>query len=302
MDRCFFSVIVPVHNKLPHLERSIASVLGQTHKNFELLIVDDASTDGSAEKLKTFNDPRIKLLHRDVAGAGGYAARNMGIANATAEWICFLDADDEWDLGLLDMINSTILLHIGIEGIAWGWNKVNGEKRKLDRTSVLNSNHHFRMFGLKDLFTRRHTIWTGAVCFKKDLLQRAGLFPETGFKRGGDVDTWIRCLHLSKGNVWINKAMSFYYVDAVNMVTKTVKRESLYIFAPYLLKLKTESDDAELVKAIVGFQNDRIYTILRWQIIEKEPFDYFLFKKMDMSVSTLVMAGKLAYNKLKYIF
>lgn len=302
MDRCFFSVVIPVHNKLPHLERSVLSVLSQSHRNLELLIIDDASTDGSVEKLKEFNDPRIKLLHRDVPGAGGYAARNLGIANATAEWICFLDADDEWDLGLLDMINSAILLHKGVECISWGWNTVNGLEKKLDRTSRVNSNHAFRTFGLKDLFTRRHTIWTGAVCFKKDLLLRAGLFPESGFKRGGDVDTWIRCLDLSKSNVWINKAMSYYYVDAVNMVTRTVKRESLYIFAPYLMKLKAESEDAELVQAIADFQNDRIYTILRWQIIEKQPFDYYLFKKMNVSVSSFMMAGKLAYNKLKYIF
>src|SRR5690606_15386486 len=91
-----FSVIIPVYNKLPHLDRSVQSVLNQTYSNFELILVDDASTDGSREKLRTFSDERIKVYYRDHPGAGGYAARNLGIEKATYDWISFLDADDEW--------------------------------------------------------------------------------------------------------------------------------------------------------------------------------------------------------------
>lgn len=65
-----FSVVIPVYNKLPHLERSIQSVLNQSHQNFELLLVDDASTDGSSEKLLEFKDERIRLLKRTTPGAG----------------------------------------------------------------------------------------------------------------------------------------------------------------------------------------------------------------------------------------
>jgi glycosyltransferase involved in cell wall biosynthesis len=76
--------------------RSVGSVLNQTFRDFELIIINDASTDGSVEEVQKFNDPRIRLLHRDEPGPGGYAARNLGIKEARGKWIAFLDADDEW--------------------------------------------------------------------------------------------------------------------------------------------------------------------------------------------------------------
>src|SRR5690606_35812327 len=61
----------------------------------------DASTDDGVEVVRGFDDPRIKLLHRQTPGPGGYAARNLAIEEATSEWIAFLDADDAWDAGHL---------------------------------------------------------------------------------------------------------------------------------------------------------------------------------------------------------
>src|SRR5699024_9409054 len=110
-----FSVIIPVHNKLPHLERSIYSVLNQSFRNFELLLIDDASTDGSSEKLEEFNDPRIRMFKREKPGPGGYAARNLGIENAKYDWICFLDADDEWNLDYLMNIHDVITNNPDVE-------------------------------------------------------------------------------------------------------------------------------------------------------------------------------------------
>jgi len=59
-----FSVVIPIHNKFPHLERSINSVLNQSFQDFEILLIDDASTDGSTQKIKEFNDPKIKVFPR----------------------------------------------------------------------------------------------------------------------------------------------------------------------------------------------------------------------------------------------
>jgi len=91
-----FSVVIPVHNKAPHVARSIQSVLDQTYKNFEMIIINDASTDDSMDEVSKFDDPRIRVFQRNEPGPGGYAARNLGIEKANAEWIAFLDADDVW--------------------------------------------------------------------------------------------------------------------------------------------------------------------------------------------------------------
>jgi len=92
----FFSIVIPVHNKAPYLGRSIGSVINQNFTDFELILIDDASADRSLVEMQKFADPRIRILHRDAPGAGGYAARNLGVMEAKAEWVAFLDADDEW--------------------------------------------------------------------------------------------------------------------------------------------------------------------------------------------------------------
>ncbi|WP_069658085.1 glycosyltransferase family 2 protein [Arcticibacter eurypsychrophilus] len=294
----YFSVIIPVHNKLPHLERSVFSVLRQTYQNFELIIIDDASTDGSSEKLTEFTDPKISLYTRTEPGPGGYKARNVGIDHARYPWICFLDADDEWSLDLLETIKNAIVNSPDIECVTWGYYNTTGTQKKLDKTSVINADVQQKSFALIDLFRQKHTLWTGAVSFKKDLLVRAGKFPESGYKRGGDVDTWIRCLWQSKGNLWINKPLSYYYLDAVNMVTKSIKRESLYIFSPFLFNILRESKNTELEQAIKDFQNKRIYSILRGQIVDKQPLDYQLLRKMNLTSDSIILVSKLMLKKM----
>ncbi|BAY15221.1 glycosyl transferase, group 2 family protein [Anabaenopsis circularis NIES-21] len=89
------SVVVPTFNRANFLPRAISSILQQTFSNFELIIVDDGSTDNTDEVVKEFTDPRIMFLALGKNYGGGYA-RNQGIKAASAELIAFLDSDDEW--------------------------------------------------------------------------------------------------------------------------------------------------------------------------------------------------------------
>lgn len=87
------SVIVPVYNAGDYLEPCIRSVLAQTFTNFELILVNDASTDGSGDICESFHDPRIRVIYKAQNG-GVSAARNTGIAYAQGRYITFIDADD----------------------------------------------------------------------------------------------------------------------------------------------------------------------------------------------------------------
>src|SRR5258705_13939604 len=89
------SVVIPTHNRSEFLRSAIASVLGQTYQDFELIVVDDASTDSTAEVVVSFNDSRIKFI-RHQTNQGGSAARNTGIRASKCDYIAFLDDDDEW--------------------------------------------------------------------------------------------------------------------------------------------------------------------------------------------------------------
>lgn len=90
------SVVIPVYNVKPYLERCVNSVLCQTYKDLEIILVDDGSTDGSGEMCDEFatHDLRILVIHQDNQGLS--EARNTGIRHATGEYIIFFDSDDEW--------------------------------------------------------------------------------------------------------------------------------------------------------------------------------------------------------------
>ena len=88
------SVVIPLYNKAPYVQRCLASVAAQTLADFEVLVVDDGSTDDGAAIVRSFPDPRVTLIQQANAGPG--AARNRGIDAARGSIIAFLDADDEW--------------------------------------------------------------------------------------------------------------------------------------------------------------------------------------------------------------
>jgi glycosyltransferase involved in cell wall biosynthesis len=90
----FFSIILPTYNRASFLSRSIGSVVTQDFQDWELLIIDDGSTDHTKEIVNSFNDQRIKYIYQENSERS--AARNNGIKLATGEWICFLDSDDEY--------------------------------------------------------------------------------------------------------------------------------------------------------------------------------------------------------------
>ena len=96
------SVIIPLFNKGPYILRALNSVLNQTYQDFEVIVVDDGSTDNGAEIVRGFDDPRIRLIRQENRGVS--AARNHGVDKAISDFIAFLDADDEWMPGHLKTI------------------------------------------------------------------------------------------------------------------------------------------------------------------------------------------------------
>src|SRR5512137_58568 len=89
------SIVIVTYNRATLLGCSISSVLGQTYGDFELIIVDDASTDNTAEVVSSFSDERVKYIRRERNG-GVHAARNTGVRAAIGRFVGFNDDDDEW--------------------------------------------------------------------------------------------------------------------------------------------------------------------------------------------------------------
>ncbi len=92
------SIVVPMYNASKYIDETLKSVLSQSYEDWELIIVDDGSTDGSPDIVRGYLDPRIRLIYvPDAEEKGAYAARNLGVSEATGRYIAFLDADDKWD-------------------------------------------------------------------------------------------------------------------------------------------------------------------------------------------------------------
>ena len=96
MKKDLVSIIIPVYNAEKFIKETIDSVLDQTYDNFELILVNDCSTDKSSDIIKEYKDKRVKLLNNKVNSKAA-VSRNNGIKKAKGKYICFLDADDKWD-------------------------------------------------------------------------------------------------------------------------------------------------------------------------------------------------------------
>ena len=103
------SVVIPLYNKQASIAQSLKSVLSQEYDDFEVVIVDDGSTDGSVGVVGAINDSRIRLIKQKNGGPS--KARNTGVKNAKGEWILFLDADDELEPGALEYFAKNINNH-----------------------------------------------------------------------------------------------------------------------------------------------------------------------------------------------
>jgi glycosyltransferase involved in cell wall biosynthesis len=118
------SVVIPVYNRPVAVRRAIDSVLAQTVKDFEIIVVDDASSDDTVASVTAYADPRITLIRHD-RNRGGSAARNTGFRAGTARYVAFLDSDDEWlpaklekQLEVFERSNDDLaLVYVGTERI-----------------------------------------------------------------------------------------------------------------------------------------------------------------------------------------
>ena len=225
--RPFFSVVVPVYNKAPCLERVIGSVLKQTCADLELLLVDDASTDESLDIIKRFSDSRIRRCHRAVPGAGGYAARNLAIAESRGVWVAFLDADDEWEPEHLEVLRElTLDSRGGVVTTSWlinhGCDTLRRNSFSVLKASSTKIKLDFSGF-LQETAKGRIPMWTGSVAARRELLQRVGGFPEQ-CRRGGDTVTWLHLVKAADELIVSTRHTAIYHREE-SFVTEATRPE-----------------------------------------------------------------------------
>lgn len=248
----FFSIVMPVYNKATHVAKSIESALKQTFQNYELVIVCDPSTDNSnAEVQKFAHTPNVKILYRTEPGAGGYAARNLGISHSSGEWIAFLDADDEWYPNHLEKMYALSQQYPEAFVMGCSWENRKKDRLELDKYTRKTQHKQAHIISLQDYLSNglhgKRPIHTSLACVKKSSpIVTEGLFiihPEV--KRGGDLFAWLKLICYHKQMAWSNHVGAIYETLADNMVTKTAPSTGYLMSREVFDQLSTNLDHYE---------------------------------------------------------
>ncbi|ENV86247.1 MULTISPECIES: glycosyltransferase family 2 protein [Acinetobacter] len=190
----YFSIVIPLFNKENLVFRAINSIVNQVYKNWELIIVDDGSTDSSFEIVQDFlfkidnSNFDIKLIHQKNQGVS--VARNHGVEKAKYEYICFLDADDEWYPDFLYNISSLINLYPNAIIYSLQHESCIDDKDIIRNTSYYHNNYkgYIKNFFKYSLYGS--LVNSSKVCIKKKEFLEIGGFP-VGYKSGEDLYVWI---------------------------------------------------------------------------------------------------------------
>lgn len=201
------SVIVPVYNVEKWLRRCVDSILAQTFTDFELLLVDDGSTDASGAICDEYaqRDSRVRVFHKPNGGVS--SARNLGLNNAKGEWISFVDADDWVATDAFEVISNTACKS-ETDIVSFGfWSVKKDDKKPILLPSIESG---------KDNFIRQLLLhsWGWTVVwnsfFSSSLLSKYGLLFKEGIVIGEDFDFLFRAYYYAKGIKVIDAPLYFY--------------------------------------------------------------------------------------------
>lgn len=188
-----FSVVIPLYNKGKYIERTIKCVLAQTNQDFEIVVVDDGSTDDSLAVARSVQSKKLIVLTQPNQGVS--VARNYGIAHAKGDYIAFLDADDVWCENYLETIDflteryTKSDLFVTSYVVDMGDGRYHYSTQRMPETGCLSS---YWM----TLADRYDFVWTSATTVRKEAIVKAGGF-RPGEKIGQDLDMWARVARIN---------------------------------------------------------------------------------------------------------
>ena len=281
-----FSVIIPLYNKAPYIAKAIESVLGQTFRDFEVIVIDDGSTDQSLEVAKTFENKSITIISQPNSGVS--TARNNGVKLAKHPYICFLDADDWWHPTFLEEMKRLItdFPDAGIYGSGYYIVK-NGQ----ERIAPIGVPQGFEQ-GIIDYCE----VYAKTLCMP--LTSISVVIPkhifdeEKGFKSqlkfGEDFDLWIR-IALKHQVILVNKPLAYYNQD-VDVNNRGVAVHKIYSPVNHFIFNLDYLYDSEKNNHRLKILLDklRVYILLKYRMQRAFPKEYSAeIKKVDFSVQPL---------------
>lgn len=203
------SIIIPLYNKADSIKDTIKSIQRQTYSNYEIIVVDDGSTDNSYNVVSKIKEPRLRIVRQLNQGVS--AARNRGVKEANADFVAFLDADDEWkedylyeQVKLIETFSDCGIFACGYEYK----NETGAIVPTVIRGLKFNTNHGILENYFEVASISAPPVWTSAVIVKRECFIKVGGF-KVGVYTGEDLLLWAKLA--SEFKIAYNKANLAYY-------------------------------------------------------------------------------------------
>lgn len=267
----FFSIVIPVYNKERFIAQTLKSVLNQTFLDFEIIIVNDGSTDNSEKQILAIRDNRIRYVSKKNEGVA--IARNFGIEKATADFICFLDADDYWYPHFLETMH-TYIMELPHQKVFASAIELETKKRRFPACYSFPKTSAFEIVNFFDASHKEAVLWTSSVAIHKEIFSQIGVFDEK-LKISEDTDLWIR-IGLRYEIVFIWQILARYVFDA-----ESISRNRHYIFEDaFFSKYSLEEQNNPALKKYMDL--NRFSTVIKHEIIDNRKEAQEIYAEIDL--------------------
>jgi len=255
-----FSIIIPLYNKELSIQGTLNSVLDQTVQDYEIVVINDGSTDGSLAKVEEMDDPRIRIV--DKPNGGVSSARNRGVQEAKYDWIAFLDGDDLWKQNHLQEILKMMGLFPNEKMFATSFEYT-------DKRAIFVHPRKAGVFKIENYFKeaqREFLVWSSNVVLHKACFQTAGYF-NVDLNRGEDLDFWAR---LARYFTIIKSTLvtAVYRVDAENRSEEYFDLHKSMVYN-YNFGTAHTTDEVEYYKR-------QLVPALKWLLLKRRFCDFFV--------------------------
>jgi len=272
----FFSIIIPLFNKENFIQNTLTSVLNQTCNDFEIIIVNDGSTDKSEEKVLSFKDPRIRYFFKENDGVS--TARNFGIEKAKSNYITFIDADDYWYpdflqemFGYINKFPEQKVFSAAIE--------IETSKKTIPSSYSIAKTGNYEIVTYFEASVKETVICTSCAVFHKSVFEKTGSF-DINLKSGEDTDMWIR-IGLNYPILFVWKILARYRYDPKSLSKNHKTSINSFDYSKYAILEKTNPS----LKKFLDL--NRFSLAIKSKLIGEQEIFSKLYKTIDLQNMSL---------------
>lgn len=310
------SVIVPVYNVRDYLKECLNSIIDQTYRDLEIFLVDDGSTDGSSEICDEFAkmDTRIQVIHQENAGAA--TARKCAALRAVGDYICFVDADDKLDSGMIAFFVENIGECDLITSGCYHEDALGKYNKKVDSfdKGIYNTRENIEYF-IANMIAFQSRFQDGILpflfnkMFRTEIVKEAMMDVDTSITYAEDRDLLFRCVLKSKA-ICVTHESFYYYRYREDSIMRTANEKFMSDLNNLYLSLKKVFSDHpqrdDLMRQLQLFISSRIPTITRYMGFPSETrtvIYLFPFQDLDKDCKIILYgAGKVGIDYYRQIY